>query len=244
LKITVLGNYGPYPKAGGACSGYLFEHNDTKILLDCGNGTLSKLLQIIKNVSELDIILISHLHSDHISDAMILRYAIALRQPTNNKRSIPLYVPSEPKEVFNQIQFQNAFSIHKIEENLLFFYKDLTIRFQKMDHTVSSYSICIENNNKKFVYSSDTKYCNALLEIARNADLFLCESAVLEKDKTSATSHLSPKDAGKIAKQCNVKKLVLTHFWPEYDLHNIFYEARKTFDGELILCEEMKTYYV
>ena len=43
LKLTILGCYGPYPKAGGACSGYLLEDETTKILIDCGNGVLSRL---------------------------------------------------------------------------------------------------------------------------------------------------------------------------------------------------------
>ena len=38
MKLTVLGCYGPYPPAGGACSGYLLEEGGTRVLIDCGNG--------------------------------------------------------------------------------------------------------------------------------------------------------------------------------------------------------------
>ena len=45
MRLTVLGNNGPYPAPGGACSGYLLESDsgETKILLDCGTGVLSRL---------------------------------------------------------------------------------------------------------------------------------------------------------------------------------------------------------
>ena len=241
MKITVLGNCGPYPRAGGACSGYLFEYEDIKILLDCGNGTLSRLFQIVKSIDELDMIFLSHLHSDHLSDIMVLRYAIALPKEVS---SISLYAPANPHEIFNQIQYEDAFLMHPIEENAQFSYKGLNIRLEKMEHTIDSYGICIQNENKKFVYSGDTKYCSALLELAKDADLLLCESAVLEKDKTPSTPHLSAREAGKIGKLCNVKQLLLTHFWPEYEPQEIFSEAKKAFDGNIILSEEMKTYLV
>ena len=41
MKLTVLGCNGPYPAAGGACSGYLLETGDTRVLLDCGAGALA-----------------------------------------------------------------------------------------------------------------------------------------------------------------------------------------------------------
>ncbi|MCG8541098.1 MAG: MBL fold metallo-hydrolase, partial [Clostridia bacterium] len=66
MKITILGNSGPYPRAGGACSGYLLEEDDIKILIDCGNGVLSRLLGMIESLEDIDAIILSHLHSDHI----------------------------------------------------------------------------------------------------------------------------------------------------------------------------------
>ena len=67
MKLTVLGNNGPFPSAGGACSGYLLTNGQTKILIDCGNGTLSN-LQKITGLESLDAIIMTHLNSDHSSD--------------------------------------------------------------------------------------------------------------------------------------------------------------------------------
>ena len=72
MKMTILGCYGPYPAAGGACSGYLVQEAGCTILLDCGNGVLSRMQEHI-DFLQLDAALISHLHADHLSDLMILR---------------------------------------------------------------------------------------------------------------------------------------------------------------------------
>lgn len=78
MKLTVLGNNGPFPSPGGACSGYLLEEDSTKILIDCGNGVLSN-LQKICPFEDLSAIILTHLHSDHISDLMVLRYAVQIK---------------------------------------------------------------------------------------------------------------------------------------------------------------------
>ena len=53
--------------------------------------------------------------------------------------------------------------------------------------------------------------------------------------------HLTPSLAGKIATMANVRKLLLTHFYPECDEVDIAKECRKTYSGELILAENFMT---
>ena len=75
MKLTVLGTSGPFPRPGSACSGYLLESDNARILLDCGSGVISRLLQIC-DVSALDAVVLTHLHFDHCSDIGVLRYAL------------------------------------------------------------------------------------------------------------------------------------------------------------------------
>ncbi len=243
MRITVLGNSGPYPRAGSACSGYLFEDENTKILIDCGNGTLSRLQQVIKSFEELDMIIISHLHSDHIADAMVLRYAIGIQRSKGMiTKSIPLYAPNEPNEDYNKLQFQEAFLMKEIYEDLVITLNGLVIRFKKMEHPIPCYGVAIEKDGRKFVYSADTKYCDQIFQLAQDANLFLCESGTLERDKTMDTPHLSAKEAAEIGMKSNVQRLMLTHFWPGYSMDEILQEAKENFVGQLILSEEMNTY--
>ncbi|MTI49358.1 MAG: MBL fold metallo-hydrolase [Firmicutes bacterium] len=243
MKLTVLGNNGPYPKAGGACSGYLLEEGETKILLDCGNGVLSTLLKVC-DLEEIDGIFLSHLHSDHMADILIMKYAIGINKNNKPVKSIPLYLPMEDMDLVNRLNYNDAFEIHGIEEGKPVDINDLSIDFKKMNHPVETYGIRVKNGEKVMVYSADTSYNEELVTFASDADLFLCESGVLEEDLTETTPHLSPKQAGEIATKANVERLILTHFYPEYRLDKIANEAQESFDSELELSEPMKTYFV
>ncbi|RKD32585.1 MBL fold metallo-hydrolase [Thermohalobacter berrensis] len=244
MRLTVLGNNGPYPSPGGACSGYLIEDKDTKILVDCGNGVLSRLLKVC-DLEQIDGIILSHLHSDHISDIFILKYVLGLSKKREySNKPIPLYAPSDDKETLNKFEFNNAFKIFSINENEKVQINDLEVSFKKMTHPVEAYAIKIESENKTFVYSGDTSYNENISKFAHNADLFLCEAGVLEEDRTEDTPHLSAKQAGEVATKAAVKRLLLTHFWPEYKQERILEEAKETFDSILELSEQMKTYYI
>ena len=78
MRITVLGKSPAWQDADGACSGYLVEGGGQAVLLDCGPGVFAKLRRHVDYV-DVDAVVISHLHADHILDlvpfASGLRYA-------------------------------------------------------------------------------------------------------------------------------------------------------------------------
>src|SRR5687767_4400840 len=67
MELTVLGACGTYPGPGGACSGYLLQHEGFNLWMDAGHGTLSELQKHIP-VSEVDAVFLSHAHPDHFVD--------------------------------------------------------------------------------------------------------------------------------------------------------------------------------
>jgi ribonuclease BN (tRNA processing enzyme) len=96
-----------------------------------------------------------------------------------------------------------------------------------------------ERNHRSVVYSGDTDYTENLVALARNADLLICESAF--PDSLHAKGHLTPSLAGKMAAKAAVRKLVLTHFYPECDQADVAAECRKTYTGPLLLAEDLMT---
>ena len=75
MKLTVLGKSPSWQDAGGACSGYLIETDQTKVLLDCGNGVFGKLRERV-DYTDIDGVVISHLHADHFLDLVPYSYAL------------------------------------------------------------------------------------------------------------------------------------------------------------------------
>lgn len=78
----------------------------------------------------------------------------------------------------------------------------------------------------------DTRFCREAIEIAKDAEILLCESTYLEEHKKLAHKHfhLTAKEAAIIAKEANVKKLILTHYSARYLKSEPFeIEAREVF---------------
>jgi len=86
----------------------------------------------------------------------------------------------------------------------------------------------------KLAYITDTGLCNNAIELAKDADLLICEATYAEdlEEKAEAYRHLTSKQAGLIANKANVKKLVLTHFSQRYkSVHEVEDGARTVFDN-------------
>jgi len=244
MKLIVLGNYGPFPGKGGACSGYLLQDEDTNILIDCGNGVLSR-LQTYCKIEALDAIILSHLHRDHCSDMHILKYAVQIKQnfKTMNK-AIEIYTPKTPDNEYNDINVKGIFNTHIIQENMEIEIKDIKIKFYKTVHPVECYGMRIEKDGKVFAYSADSVYCDNIIKLAKNSDLFLCDANATENIKAMGqVPHLSVKEACSIAKESEAKKLLLTHFWFEEPKENYINDANGLLNN-IALAEELIEYQV
>lgn len=230
MRLTILGNNGPYPSANGACSGYLVKSEKTNVLIDCGSGVLSNLQKHIK-IEDLDMILLSHLHNDHISDLFVLSYAIQIKMSKGLiKKPIPVFLPSEPIEDYERLNIPGVFRLNPIEDNKRFRIDDLNIAFREMNHSVKSYAISVERFAKRFVYSGDTTWPNDLPDFCRNADLVLLDSCLLEKDKENGNiSHMTARECAIIAERARAYKLLLTHLFPEHSEQDYINEAKQVF---------------
>src|ERR1022692_4697612 len=78
MRLTVLGACGAWPEAGQACSGYLVEHDDFRLVVDLGYATMPRLLERV-TADRVDAVFISHGHPDHCADLSPLLRARALR---------------------------------------------------------------------------------------------------------------------------------------------------------------------
>ena len=239
MKLTVLGNWSPYPVPGESCSGYLLEVDDKKILLECGNGVVSRL----HNYSftwELDLAIVTHLHPDHSGDLPLLRSAVNVGMLYNYCHAkLPVYITEKPAERFEHMRsFADGLDFRYIDDlegsGLIRKTKlhDIDISFMPVEHSIPAFAVSIEKDGKKLVYTSDTEYMTALEDFAHKANLLLCEATVMEKNKTYAEGrHLTTKQAGELAKRAEVKQLVATHFFPEYDSAAIREEIKEGLDS-------------
>ena len=245
MKLTVLGKYGPFPAAGGACSGYLVEKENTKVLIECGSGVFSRLQQVCP-INELSGIILSHLHSDHMSDIMILRYALDSwnAQGLSEDVPVPLYAPGNPVEEYNRLYYKNVYQITPIHAGMQLKFGELTFLFQEMTHPVQSFGMVISDGIKRIAYTGDTNYNDKIVPFVRDVNLFIADTGLLYKDKTGpGVPHLTALEAGIIASKAEVEKMMLSHIWPGYTEEEVVKEAAVNYPDAFI-AREMEEYII
>src|ERR671920_1405743 len=165
MRLTVLGKSPSWQDAGGACSGYLIEEDNTVVLVDCGNGVFAKLRERIDYV-DVDAVVISHLHADHFLDLVPYSYALTYaprQQPvpvdrwpgTDNPARPDLHVPPGAREKFRRIVgawgnedlIENAFHLHEYNGGSRLEIGPVRVRFQPVPHFTETYAMCISSQN-------------------------------------------------------------------------------------------------
>lgn len=246
MKLTILGKYSPFAPAGGACSGYWVEPDDggPGMMLDCGSGALAKFQEYVGKLNLIETVVLSHLHFDHISDALILRYAADKRNPELPEKGVRFYAPIEPATEFGFLTYKQAAIAHAVAPGITIEVGNMKVTFYEGDHQIPTHAVRVESPEGIFAYSGDSRPCDGLLEAAHGADLFLCEASALEAHATEAAKgHLTARQAGLIAAGAGAKRLVLTHVFPQYDQTQLLTEARECFPGA-VMADEGATYYV
>jgi ribonuclease BN (tRNA processing enzyme) len=238
MKLTIIGFWGGYPKRNSASSGYLVEHDGFRLLIDCGSGVLARLQNIIQP-EELDSVIISHYHPDHIADIGVLQHA-RLIQGFLGKEMAPLPIYGHP---FNQYEFSKL-THKKITEGIAYDPNEVLtlgpfqVSFLKTEHPVPCFAMRIEAGGKVLVYTADSSYKEEFIDFSKDADILLCECNFYGNQNGKSAGHMNSIETGRLASEAMVKKLVLTHL-PHYgNLADLVGEASSEFTGIIKLADE------
>ena len=246
MQLTVLGCYAPYAPALGACSGYLIQNEGLNIMLDCGHGTFAQLQSYI-DFRKLHTLVISHFHPDHYVDIYAIRHAFsgALRDGTR-KEPLIVYAPSEPQSIFEEISsWREVFITIPLEDAMLREnrFGNVTLSFFPTTHPMPCFGIKISSAEEKFTYTSDTAWTSNLVDQCLDSNIILAEASLRETDiEHTNRGHMTAKQSGLLAQNARAKTLILTHFWPEYNLDQLKREAETSFEGLVELAQMGKVF--
>lgn len=221
MELRVLGCHGPFPPAGGATSGYLITHGGKAVLMDCGSGVMGRLMALCDPAS-LEGVLLSHLHFDHASDLLVMRYYLEIAGKT-----LPVYVPPEDTSPFRTLLGAPAFDVRPYPEALSL--AGLQVTTLAVRHPVPCRALKITDGEKTLVFTGDTNDCPGLEAFARRADALLADAAFLQTEWTDQKPHMSALGAARLAKEAQVKKLYLTHLPVRHEPATLEKEARTLF---------------
>jgi ribonuclease BN (tRNA processing enzyme) len=201
VKLTVIGSSPAWPNPGGAQSGYLLE-GDGRLLLDCGPGVLGRLRETGR--LDVDAIAITHFHLDHCGDLIPWAWLSAYGPGRNGDRP-ELWLPPggiDECHTFSDFwgvpqMFELAFDLREYEGGRPFETAGFEVEAHRLPHyTMEAYGFRVSADGKTLAYSGDSAPTRELAELARGADLFLCEATLAEDGRDGdPRGHLSASEA-------------------------------------------------
>lgn len=243
MEVTILGWWGAFPQPGEATCSVMVRVAEGTLLLDCGSGTLAQYL-CFGNAQELNGVLISHLHFDHMGDAGSLNYLLNhdLRLGLR-KNKLSVYASATPELIRKSIETPFV-TMNTLKDGMRFSINGLDVSAKKVMHTIECYAFRLEKNDKVLAYLTDTIYMPECVDFVKDADLLICEATISENTYHSpGTGHMSDIEAGKIAREANVKNLCLYHLPSDGDISLIRKRASTEF-GKEVMTPDIKRRYI
>jgi len=248
-SVTILGSGTCVPSLKRSSCAILMEIGETKLLFDSGPGTMHRLLQSGVEIFDIDVIFYSHFHPDHTGE--LVPFLFATKYPDSKKRNSGLTIAGGkgftrfihglkavygdwlelPEDMLRFLEFDNN-GLNSRQ------FACFAVDTMPMNHREESLGYRITDpDGKSIVYSGDTDTSENLVSLSQGADLLICESAM--PDSLKVPGHLTPSLAGEMAARAHVSKLVLTHLYPECDQVDLTAQARKTYQGPLVIAEDL-----
>ncbi len=251
MKITILGSGTCVPSLRRYPSSVLVQIESFTILFDIGPGIIGQLLKVGVQINDIDMICLSHFHLDHCAD--LAPFIFATKYPRferskkltlaggigvktlfsnlNNAYANTLEMPGSQFEILDLSEKENQ---RRMEQSLQLTWAEVVHKPESLAYRFS------DPSGFSFVYSGDTDYSQGLIDLAKGADLMVCESAMPDDKKVSG--HLTPSEAGRMARNAAVKKLVLTHFYPECDGVDMKAQCEEAYEGPVVLARDLMSF--
>ncbi|KRG69664.1 MBL fold metallo-hydrolase [Pseudoxanthomonas dokdonensis] len=275
-QLILLGTAGgPTPKALRAAPAQALVVDDVIYLIDCGNGVARQMALAGLSPSALRHVFVTHHHSDHNADlgnVLLLAWSANLSTPVDCWGPPPLARMRHHFLALNDFDIQTRIhdegrpplaDLFRTNElagpGLVMEDERVRVTAARVRHPpiTDAYAYRFDCPDRSIVFSGDTAPSDALVELAKDADMLVHEVMYLPAlDKLIASepdadrlrqhlidSHTTTAQVGQIAQRAGVKTLVLSHFVPGGDpslTDAIWRDAvRPHFDGELIIGRDL-----
>lgn len=242
IEITLLGTGSPIPDPNRAGPATLVRAGEQSFLIDCGRGVLQRAAAIGSGANMIDALLLTHLHSDHITDlgdVIITRWVTSF---TPDQPPLQIIGPPGTAEVVAATLKAFGFDIgyriahhadldeppplevHEYTDGVVWDRDGVTILAGPTDHRPVEPTIGfrLSYDGASVVLAGDTVPCDSLDELAAGADALV--HTVIRKDLVAQLPmqrirdildyHSSVEQAAATAQRAGVGTLVLTHYVP------------------------------
>lgn len=246
LSLRIIGSGTVAPSATRTSAAHWVEAGPVRLLMDCGAGTLHRAAALGLAWHAVTHIAITHFHADHWGE--LPAYLFALRWGIEPPRSAPLHLLGPPGLTARLAHLARALDDWVLDPGypleLTELRPDVTVTLapgvslecHRTPHTDESVALAVSHGETRLVYTGDTGPSSELAEWARECDLLLAECSL--PDDRALEIHLTPSQAGRLARDSGAKSLVLTHFYPPVDVRDAARLAGAVFGGPVAAAED------
>jgi ribonuclease BN (tRNA processing enzyme) len=275
-RLILLGTGGgPCGGAGRLASSQVILAGGAAYVIDCGDGVAAQLARAGVSLTTLRSVFITHHHSDHNADygnLLLLAWASGLKTrvdtwgPPPLARMTRLFFQMNAYDIKTRVADEGRVPLaplvrtHELtRDGAVMRDENVRVRCALVDHPPvrPAFAYRFDSRDRSIVISGDTRRSDALVELARGADVLIHEALYAPAvDRLAArvpnaatlkrsiiSHHTSAEDAGRVAEAAGVRTLVLSHLVPADDpdvTEQMWADAaRSTFKGRVIVGRDL-----
>lgn len=270
MRVTLLGTGCPLAHVERHGPAQVVRSGDTAVLIDCGSGVTQRLVAAGCPGRQLDALLLTHLHSDHLVDFYQLVVSSwhqgrdrpqRVFGPPGTRRfvdgTMALWKPELEQRIAHERRPSTAaleVEVTEIAPGQRLTIGAIAVDVVEVEHqpVKHAFGFVLAGGGRRIAVSGDTRYCKALIEAARGAEVLVHEVFIhrempvvpgVRSAETVANVmayHTVSDQVGKVAREAGVGCLVLSHFVPpSFDKPALLAEVKRDFAGPVVIGEDL-----
>ncbi len=224
-RFVVVGCGTVVPEPDRACSCYWVESDASRILLDCGPGSLQAMARLGLPWQRITDIALTHYHADHTGALPGLLFALTYGLlPEQRIEPLDIWGPRGCRDfvhgleaAFGSFVVDPGFEVRVHEtgpDGAERIGEEIVLSARSTPHTEESRALRLELPAATIGYSGDTGPSETLPDFFLDCDLLVCECSL--PDSHAIDTHLSPRSAARLAASSDPRLLLLTHIYPQF----------------------------
>lgn len=250
FSVTVVGSGTVHPSADRTQSCFAVETGTQTIVFDLGYGAMRGMLRSGLDPSGVDRVFFTHFHPDHTSDIVPLLFTTNYGLDVPRAKPLQMTGPEPFRSFWDAVM--SSWGEWISPSNYDFAVDELpltcegplplsgaSLTWARAKHRPESIAYRMDGpgaHGGSFVYTGDTEYCESVVELARGADTLLIECSAT--DENPIPGHLTPSGAAGIASEAGVRRVILTHVFPETAKRDLISEVGSGFGGEVVVATD------
>ena len=239
-SLTLLGTGTCQIELERRASSILVELDGMPILFDCGHGIVQRLLEMGISHNQVNHVVLSHFHPDHVSDLIPLLHAGVWSRRNPRSSDLHIYGPSGVRNfvdqllhVFGPSSFQQpgyALVVHEVTE------EQFSIGSYQFDYVslppAGNHGLRFAWNGKVYALTGDSHFHEAEKAFLKDVDLAVIDAG-----------HIEDADIVELAAASQAKTIVCSHLYREIDAHKLQAQAvRAGYQGTIMVGRDLMTF--